>query len=60
MSCAVGCRCDLDLALLWLWMWLEATAQIQLLVWELPYATGTAIRSKKQKHFTKPAQETMT
>ena len=44
MSCGVGHRCGLDLALLWLWCRLAATAPIQPLAWELPYATGAALK----------------
>ena len=39
-----------DLALLWLWRRLAATAPIRPLAWELPYATGVAIKSKKTKN----------
>ena len=42
-------KTQLDLALLWLWCWLAATAPIQLLVRELPYATGAALKDKKKK-----------
>ena len=38
-----------DLALLWLWHGSAAAAQIQqpqALAWELPYATGVALKSK--------------
>ena len=35
-----------DLALLWLWPRLAATAPIQLLAWELPYAAGVALKKK--------------
>ena len=35
------------LALLWLWHRLAATAPIQPLAWEFPYAEGTALKSKK-------------
>ena len=38
-----------DLALLWLWCKLAATAPIRPLAWELPYATGVAVKSKKKK-----------
>ena len=34
----------LDLALLWLWHRPVATALIQPLAWEPPYATGTALK----------------
>ena len=48
MSCSVGCRHDLDPALLWLWLWLAATAPIQTLAWEPPYAAGSALKDKKK------------
>ena len=38
-----------DPALLWLWYRLAAVALIQPLAWELPYATGAALKSKKIK-----------
>ena len=47
MSCGVGCRHSSDLALLWLWCKPAAVALILPLVWELPYATGVALKSKK-------------
>ena len=40
-------RCDSDLALLGSRP--AATTLIQLLAWELPYATGVALREKKRK-----------
>ena len=49
MSCGVGCRHGSDPALLWLWRGLAATAPIQPLAWEPPYAMGAALKSKKQK-----------
>ena len=50
MSCGVGHRCGLDSALLlWLWHRQVAAAPIQLLAWELPYAAGAALKSKKRK-----------
>ena len=52
MSCSVGCRPDLDLVLLWLWCRPVATALIQRLAWETPYAQGGAalkIQKKKKK-----------
>ena len=49
MSCGVGHRCGSDPALLWLWHRLPAIVPIQPLAWELPRATGTALRSKKSK-----------
>ena len=45
-SCSVGQRHGWDLALLWLWRRPEATAPIRPLAWELPYATGAALKSK--------------
>ena len=35
--------------LLWLWRRLVATAPIQPLVWELPYAVGAALKRPKKK-----------
>ena len=49
MSCGVDCRLGLDLALLWLWCRLAATAPIRPLAWEPQYATGAALKSKKEK-----------
>ena len=48
MSCGVGCRCGLDPALLCLWRRPAAIAMIQPLAWELPDATGVALKSKKK------------
>ena len=44
MSCGVGCRRGSDPALLWLWPERRpvATAPIQPLAWEPPYASGAA------------------
>ena len=36
-----------DLVLLWLWCRQAVAALIQRLAWELPYATGVALRRKK-------------
>ena len=38
-----------DLALLWLWCRLAAAAQIRPPSWELPYATGVALKVQKKK-----------
>ena len=46
MCCSVGRRCGLDLAWLWLWCRLAAAALIRPLAWELPYATGVALKKK--------------
>jgi len=42
VSCGVGCRRGSDPALLWLWRRPVATALIQPLAWEPPYAAGVA------------------
>ena len=47
MSCGVGCRRGLDPALLWLWRRPVATAPIQPLAWEPPYAMGAALKIQK-------------
>ena len=44
MSCGVGRRRGSDPALLWLWRRPEATALIQPLAWEPPYALGVALK----------------
>ena len=46
MSCGVVCRRGLDLAWLWLWPWPVATALIQPLAGETPYAAGAALKDK--------------
>ena len=48
MSCGVGRRCGSDPTLLWLWLWCKpaATAPIHPLAWELPSATGAALKCK--------------
>ena len=45
----MGCRRGLDPALLWLWCRVVATALIQPLSWELPYAVGVALKTKNKK-----------
>ena len=59
MSSGVGQRYGSDPALLWLWCRLAATAPIQPLAWELPYAKGAALKrliiiKKKKKKQKKP------
>ena len=49
MSGGVGHRPGLDPALLWLWCRPAATAPIQPLAWEPPYAMGTALKRQKIK-----------
>ena len=51
-GCDVGCRCSLDPMSPWLGPRPESTALIHSLAWELPYATGTALRRKKEKEHT--------
>ena len=50
MSYSVGHSCSLDPVLPWLWHRLVAAAMIQTLAWELPYAIGVALKSKKIKN----------
>ena len=56
MSCGVGRRCSPDLVLLWLWCRPVATAPIQPLIWEPPYATGEALKRQKDKNKNKKPQ----
>ena len=49
MSCGVGQRYGSEPMLLWLWYRPTATAPIRLLAWELPYATGAALKSKNKE-----------
>ena len=44
MSYRVGHGCGSDPTLLWLWHRLAAVAPIQPLTWEIPYATGVALK----------------
>ena len=48
MSCGIGRRCSSDLALLWLWSRLAATAPVQPLAWDPPYAVGVALKRQKK------------
>ena len=48
MSCGVGFRRGSDLVLLWLWRRLTATARIQHLSREPPYAVGAAPNRQKR------------
>ena len=50
ISLGVSHRCSSDLALLWLWHRLAATALIQHLAWEFPYATAVALKRQKNKN----------
>ena len=49
MNRGIGCRLSLDTVLLWLWHRLGATALTGPLAWELPYAAGAALKSKKKE-----------
>ena len=49
MSCGGGCRHGFDPALLWLWRRPAATALIQPIAWEPPYAVGVALKRQKKK-----------
>ena len=49
VSWSVGGRRGSDLALLWLWYRSAATALFWPLAWELPYAMGMTLKSKKTK-----------
>ena len=49
MSCGVGHRYALDPAFLWLWCRLATVAPTGPLVWELPYAMGVALKSRKKE-----------
>ena len=55
VNCGVGYRCGWDPAWLWLWLWcrLAATAPIQPLAWEPPYATDVALKKQKTKNWKK-------
>ena len=49
MSCGVGHKCGSDPVFLWLCSRLAATALIQPLAWEPPYAAGVALKRQKNK-----------
>ena len=48
MSCGVGRRRGSDPTLLWPWHRPAATAPIQPLAWESPYAAGVALEDAKK------------
>ena len=50
MSCGVGRRHGSDLTLLWLWYRPAATAPIQPLAWESPYAVAAAQEMAKRQY----------
>ena len=47
LACGIGHRCGMDPVFLWLWCRPAAIAPIRPLSWELPYATGVALKIKK-------------
>ena len=49
MLCGVGCSRALDPELLWLWCKPAATAPIQPLAWEPPYAMRTTLKRPRKK-----------
>ena len=51
MGFGVGCRRGLDPVLLWLWP--VATAPVQPLAWEPPYAAIVALKRQKKKKVKK-------
>ena len=58
MSCGVRHRRSLDPALLCLWLRPTATAPIQPLAWEPPYAAGAALQKAKKKEKEKTPTDT--
>ena len=54
--CSIVCRCSSYLALPW--MWLAAVALIRPLAWELPYASGWALKRHKKKKKERNGMET--
>jgi len=60
MSCSVGCRHCSDPALLWLWRGPAASVLVGPLAWELPYASGAALKIKKDKKQTNKKQKQKT
>ena len=51
LHCGVGLRRGSDPALMWLWRRPAAVGPIGLLVWELPYALGEALKTIKKELF---------
>ena len=54
MGCGVRRRRSSDLALLWLWRRLAAAALIRPLAWQLPHATGSALKRQKKRKKDRP------
>ena len=58
MSCGIGCRHGSDPVLQWLWHRPMATAPIQPLAWESPYAVAAALeKAKRQRKKRKKRKE---
>ena len=49
MSCGVGGRCSSEPTLLWLWPRPAATAPVQPVAWERPYAECAAPKRQQKK-----------
>ena len=49
MSCGVGHRLSWDASLLWLWCRPAAVTLIGPLAWELPYASGAALKKETER-----------
>ena len=60
MSCGVGRWCGSDPALLWLWRSQVATAPIQPLAWEPPYAVGATLEKMKREGKKKKKKDPLT
>ena len=61
MNCCIGHRHVSGLDLVWLWNRSAAVALIRPLAWELPYAAGVALKTKKKKKKkTKPKKQNKT
>ena len=56
MSCGVSGRHGSDPLLLWLWCSPAATALIQPVTWELPYAVGMALKRRRKKEVIEESQ----
>ena len=57
VSCGIGHRHGSGPTLLWLWRRLEAAVLIQPLTWELPHASGVALKNKQTTTTTTTTNE---
>ena len=57
MSCGAGLRHISDPVLLWLWCRPAAAAPIQSLAWELPCATGAALKRRRRRRRGRKEEE---